>query len=200
MESGWPSDGLPTETDLSAVIDRTVTKIESLNTRACAAKAVRALGWTDVSSLNAMIERGILWHLPRLDNGCDPLSLRHEAVELLKGELRAVAIVHGDVHLRNVLVRDGREPFLIDYALAGPGHPCLDLVRFESALMFHFFRMTESECAVRELLIAAGGDAATVDELYDRFPGMCQSLGNRLAIRAAVGAWRGLSPAAQALP
>ena len=107
-------------------------------------------------------------------------------MELLKGELGAVAIVHGDVHLRNVLVRDGREPFLIDYALAGPGHPCLDLVRFESALMFHFFRMTESECAVREL-IAAGGDAATVDELYDRFPGMCQSLGNRLAIRAAVG-------------
>ena len=78
--------------------------------------------------------------------GRSPLDLRLDAARLV-AEAATIATVHGDMNLRNVLVRDGREPFLIDYAYSGPGHPCFDLVRFESALMFQMFRMTDEDPA-----------------------------------------------------
>ena len=53
--------------------------------------------------------------------------------------LAEIVTVHGDVQLRNILVRDGREPHFIDYANCGPGHPCYDLVRLESAVLFYCF-------------------------------------------------------------
>ena len=42
--------------------------------------------------------------------------------------------MHGDVHLRNILIRGESEVHLVDYAASGPGHPAVDLVRFELAL------------------------------------------------------------------
>ena len=53
--------------------------------------------------------------------------------------------VHGDVQLRNILVRDGREPHFIDYANCGRAIPCYDLVRLESAVLFYCFRMNSDE-------------------------------------------------------
>ncbi len=45
-----------------------------------------------------------------------------------------VAMVHGDAHLRNILLKDGTDPVIVDFAHAGPGHPVFDLVRFELAI------------------------------------------------------------------
>jgi hypothetical protein len=94
-------------------------------------------------------------------------------------------IVHGDVQLRNVLVRDGREPHFIDYANCGPGHPCFDLVRLESAILFYCGRMNgdERELAVVLLDILRGrseGDIARDHPLF------CTSRTNRLAIYGCV--------------
>jgi hypothetical protein len=131
-----------------------------------------------------MLDQGIGWNFPLLPNGRSPLDLRQDAVQIVAGN--AVATIHGDMNLRNVLVRDGREPFLIDYAYSGPGHPCYDLVRFESALMFQMFRMTEDESRVCDLMLALNRDGVTLESLADDFHSLCASVGNRVAIQAAI--------------
>lgn len=96
------------------------------------------------------------------------------------------ATVHGDVHLRNILLRDDREPFFIDYACSGPGHPCFDLVRLESALMYGCFRMTADEQSLQALFrYMLQNDPDEADVARD-FPGLLSSVGNRLAIRATI--------------
>lgn len=49
---------------------------------------------------------------------------------LMKGQ----AVVHGDIHLRNILLRGEADVQLIDFASSAPGHPAIDLVRLELAL------------------------------------------------------------------
>lgn len=186
-ESGGMTTGVPTEQALRELIERTITKIQSLNSRRCADRTVASFAWIDVESFDAMVAGGIAWKLPALPSGRDPLDGRHAAVALV-GKGSDAATIHGDMHLRNVLVRDGREPFLIDYAYSGPGHPCFDLVRFSSAILFTVFRMTDDESRVRELLCAIQEDNATLETIAGTFPALCSSLGNRLAVHASISA------------
>ena len=59
--------------------------------------------------------------------------------------LSAAATLHGDVHLRNILVRAQRDAYLIDYAASGPGHPAVDLARLEVALFVGSLQQVEGE-------------------------------------------------------
>ena len=96
--------------------------------------------------------------------------------------LNRQATVHGDVHLRNILVRDDREPHFIDYAYSGPGHPCFDLVRLACAVLFRCFRPTADECDVARLFhdVLRGGNE---DALIQSNPRLTASVGNRLAVK-----------------
>src|SRR5207302_5509218 len=96
--------------------------------------------------------RGIAWTIPDRDGvERDIFAFRPRARRLVV-TLAKYATVHGDVHLRNILVRDDRDPHFIDYAYSGPGHPCFDLVRLESALLFRGFRLTADERLTARLL------------------------------------------------
>jgi Zn-dependent peptidase ImmA (M78 family) len=66
-----------------------------------------------------------------------------------------VAFVHGDAHLRNILLRNSTGPVLVDFAHAGPGHPLLDFVRLEMGIWTVLLRQAERDLAeklVQELL------------------------------------------------
>ena len=95
---------------------------------------------------------------------------------------------HGDIHLRNILVGDYKEPYLIDASYAGPGHPCFDLVRFECALLFQIFRMTDNEDSVRQLLLAIDRDGSDFTQIKAQFPGICGGVVNRTVILAIINA------------
>jgi hypothetical protein len=183
VETGASDVDQPKEGDLFTLISRTVDKIRTLNERHCTDQSLKSLAWMDVSPLKHLVDRGVSWTLPLASPQFALMTLCDQA-RMLLNELGSAATVHGDLHLRNVLVRDSREPFLIDYAYAGPGHPCYDLVRFETALLFQVFRMTDDEIAIARLLHSVREPNADLESLARRHPELCTSLGNRLAIHA----------------
>ncbi len=75
----------------------------------------------DNETLEVALGRGMLWKIPDIDGGeCDPFALRTMAVETIEPR-RRLAVVPGDVHLRNVLVRDDLDPCFSDYAFRAFG-------------------------------------------------------------------------------
>lgn len=86
------------------------------------------------------------------------------------GRLARAAVVHGDIHLLNVLVRGESEVHIIDFAAVGPGHPAEDLVRFEMALFAGSVRQFEAEEESVAFQRALSIDRAGVDVLVERFP------------------------------
>jgi Ternary complex associated domain 9 len=179
-ELGPPSDLAPREENLGLAMDRAIDRLADLNSRPCQPGTLPSRQWLDVGGLEAMISRGTTWHF----NG-DVLGFRKRASEQVQ-RFATRATVHGDVHLRNVLLRDDREPHFIDYALSGPGHPCFDLVRLESALFFQCFRMTDIEHRVAALARLLAEERVTEADVHNQFPELCSCLGNRLAIRASI--------------
>ena len=126
------------------------------------------------------------WSFSDIDGHArDILAIRHQAVEIIKPRER-LATVHGDIHLRNILIRDEREPCFIDYAYSGPGHPCFDLVRLESAILFRCFRMTADETTIARLMVRILEGCEDEAQLAREFPQFDGSLGNRLAVRACI--------------
>ena len=96
--------------------------------------------------------------------------------------------VHGDIHLRNILVRAGREAHLIDYARSGPGHPALDLVRLELALFLSAFKQTADVETCQQLLRALNDPRVTAANLVERFGTLSQWAINRVCICGMVEA------------
>jgi hypothetical protein len=175
----------PAEEDLSIAIDRAVLKLERLNARRSADSTVPSLAWLTLDAVEAVLARGMAWSIPDCDGqGADVFAYRQRARRMVVS-LGKHATVHGDIHLRNILVRDDRDPHFIDYACSGPGHPCFDLVRLESAILFRCFRLTDEERLTARLLrtLLEGGDEA---QAATAFPSLLASVGNRLAVRAAV--------------
>ena len=143
--------GHEAEDHLTEALDRSVRKLQHLNGRECRDTATRSLAWLDVDMLESAMTNGLLWEFAAIDGrDSDILSIRHRALAIIEPR-RSLAIVHGDIHLRNILIRDEREPCFIDYAYSGPGHPCFDLVRLESAILFRCFRMTGDEAKIARL-------------------------------------------------
>lgn len=177
---------VPNESDLGTTISRAIDKLTRLNSQPCSVHALPSHQWLDCNGLDALLKCGVVWKIPAGKDGTtDALGVRAKATEIVKRLIHR-AIIHGDAHLRNVLVRDDREPYFIDYAYSGPGHPCFDLVRFESALFFQFFRMTDGEYGIRELLLNMLRDDLAEAEIQKRFPDLTSSIGNRLAVKAMV--------------
>ncbi|HET9285845.1 MAG TPA: phosphotransferase [Candidatus Angelobacter sp.] len=95
------------------------------------------------------------------------------------------AICHGDAHTKNILIRR-EQGFLIDYALSGPGHPCVDLVRLElSIYLSRFFQFDEDQKLVslqRDLSV----QQLPVAELVSRHKEVIRSKTNELCLRLCV--------------
>lgn len=176
----------PREADLQVTVERAVAKLSNLNRCTPADLSLPSRQWLSLEGLEAMLARGVKWRLP-IDSGRtrDALAIGQAALAVT-GRFAEKAVVHGDVHLGNLLVRDDREPYFIDYALSGPGHPCFDLVRFESALAFRCMRMTSDEARIAEMTETVAKEDVGADAIFHVFPDLASSAVNRLAIRASV--------------
>lgn len=109
-------------------LETLAAKLAALNLRRPVTDEFPAHGYPDPAYIERVEARGIVWDL-----GDDAITARSKAKEIFDG-LWPQATVHGDLHLKNVLIRGDRDPHLIDYAHSGPGHPAVDLVRLELAL------------------------------------------------------------------
>jgi hypothetical protein len=103
-------------------------------------------------------------------------------------KLAQVAVVHGDIHLRNMLVTEESKIHFIDYASAGPGHPALDLVRLELSLYAGQARQFETEAICTELQEALSIRLASLDVLRTNFSNFFQCHVNEVCARTMVAA------------
>jgi hypothetical protein len=125
----------------------------------------------------------------RFDWGLAPalITARDIAVSRYR-RLEHAAVVHGDVHLRNMLVRGDGEIHLIDYASSGPGHPALDLAQFELALYLGPVRQFESEARCVDFQRAVSISRASLEVLEGEFPTFFQCHVNRTCAQGIVAA------------
>jgi len=181
----WPGDYRgPSEDDLRQLVTRAIRKLQRLNRQAndggCEPRT--HVLFEPYETLHG---KGVTWKVGHSDGSEGSVF---EFIDAARSRIAAMGdrvIVHGDVQLRNILVRDGREPHFIDYANCGPGHPCFDLARLESAILFYCGRMNGDERELGAVLfdILTGRLEA---EIARRHPLFCTSRTNRLAIHAGL--------------
>jgi thiamine kinase-like enzyme len=131
-------------------------------------------------------KKGINWSIKDLHDADINLPKLASIAEAIVQPLQDKAVVHGDVHLRNVLLRDNRDPFLIDYALSGPGHPCYDLARLDAAVMFRCFRAVAPEPRVAAFIAAISIENASYADLEQNYRDLLTSVGNRIAAKTSI--------------
>ena len=181
----WPGPYQgPCEAELRELINRAIQKLKRLNSRpsdgACSRKT-----FIECEPYETVGRTGMIWSIEHSGGGENSVF---NFVHMARSRIDALSekvIVHGDVQLRNILVRDGREPHFIDYANCGPGHPCYDLVHLESAVLFYCFRMNGNEDALAALFvdILNGRDEAAILAAHPIF---CSSRTNRVAIHTCI--------------
>jgi len=115
------------------------------------------------------------------------VKAREQAERKFSG-LASKVTVHRDIHLKNILVRAGREAHLIDYARSGPGHPAVDLVRLELSLLLSAFRQTADIATCEELQKDLNSPLSDAEELVKRHSALCTWAINRVCIRGMVEA------------
>lgn len=141
----WPASYQgPDEDELRELINRAIRKLQRLNATPNDGLCTRKT-FVYCEPYQSVSRVGMHWNIQPHDGAGGSVfdyvpTARHRVDQI--GER---AIVHGDVQLRNILVRDGREPHFIDYANCGPGHPCFDLVRLEAAVLYYCGRMNGNE-------------------------------------------------------
>jgi hypothetical protein len=102
--------------------------------------------------------------------------------------LAHAAVVHGDIHLRNMLVANESRVHFIDYGSAGPGHPAIDLVRLELSLYTGQVRQFEPEAECVDLQRALSVEFAELGLLNQRFSSFFQCRVNEVCARTMVAA------------
>jgi hypothetical protein len=129
------------------------------------------------------------WDAAGLDWGLGEEARTARAKAELKFErLASAGVVHGDVHLRNILVRGDTEAHLIDYAGSGPGHPAVDLARLELALYLGPMRQLDPEAKCIEFQRALSIDLGTAPALAAAFPTLHRSHINAACVQGCVAA------------
>jgi hypothetical protein len=131
----------------------------------------------NLSIYNSYLQDGLTW-IPESMSRSSIDALARWALKTLT-EYNVAAIVHGDGHLRNILLRNGVEPVFVDFANAGSGHPLLDLVRLEVGIWTAALKQADPRVAaalVRELLtkeaiasetvVAFRGDSLAVEMVF----------------------------------
>jgi thiamine kinase-like enzyme len=173
----------PDENNISKAIERTVGKLSSLNGIRQQEKC-DSYGW--MANSVGQIAAKVKWTI-KDDKGevIDVADLaKRSAGHVCRLDGKATS--HGDVHLDNVLVSDDREPYLIDFAITGAGHPCFDLVRLNAAIKYRAMRMLASESRIAEFIRATHVLGRTYAEVEREFSDLLTSAGNRVSARASI--------------
>jgi Phosphotransferase enzyme family len=113
------------------------------------------------------------------------LSARDRAEVQLK-QLEERAVVHGDIHVRNVLLRDDSEAFFIDYASSGPGHPCSDLVRLDLSMFFAGFRPLADDRTIAALQCDISVRGLEQEALKAKYSSLLSFPSNALCLETAL--------------
>lgn len=164
-------------------VDRLVNRVVELNRNAGEEPASK--GWMDAKTLARLAELEVRWRVGSDGAEFDPAEHLQRAKEILDDH-GASRVVHGDLHAANLLMLDDRTPDLIDFALAGRGHPCFDLVRISSAIAYEFFRLLEGEAQLRIFFSRLHLDGASEAELKTEFPGLLCGIGSAVSLHALV--------------
>jgi hypothetical protein len=178
----------PTVTEydnLCRALTNTAIALARVN-RQHSAQTHEALGNPDIalSYVEKLENNGVAFGLP-----IELRSARLKAAARFQ-HLATKAVIHGDFHLGNVLLRGDRSAHLIDFAASGPGHPAVDLVRLEMALFTGCYLPVDTEekyVALQHALSIDGLDFKTLVERFDlaNGPGL-----NRLCLHGCTEARR----------
>ncbi|MGD9736478.1 MAG: phosphotransferase family protein [Solirubrobacterales bacterium] len=172
----------PQLADFCLAVDRLVEKLGQLN-RPAAETESPTTGWMDARTLGVLAGRGVRWQIESEVGDFDPAEHLELAEQILASHSDN-CIVHGDMHGGNLLLRDERTPDLIDFATAGSGHPCFDLVRISSAIAYEFLRLLEGEERQRAFFVRLHIDGADEADLRAEFPDLLAGIGSGVALRA----------------
>jgi hypothetical protein len=176
----------PAASDLKDLITRAATKLSELNRqRPPQLPHVADHCWLETEPFDELRTRGVIYRIDDNDEEVELNSLLVQA-KSTANRLKGKAIVHGDIHLRNILVRHDREPAFIDFANSGPGHPAYDLVRLECSVLFSSFRMLDSEASLANLFFAVLAPNAQMAALEREHPRLLTSQNCLVAIHTAL--------------
>jgi hypothetical protein len=193
LENFWNLELFPQEANAEPIEHRKRNLIAGVTNVAQALATLNQQSPNDFSPMQTMVSLSIA-HLTRLEeNGVrwglqdSVFSSRARAITVA-AKLAQHAIVHGDLHLNNALLRGDREAFLIDYAACGPGHPAIDLARYELALVVSAMRDTsdEAEFVEYQSVLSSGNDTAV--QLIARFPDLHRCAINEVCTHGLVAA------------
>lgn len=173
------------EHDLRTALGWSVAALQKLNATRATAEPTEPF-WRHMH-MAALCSNGIGHHL-RGPGGAalDLQAVIERAVARIR-RLDGHAVVHGDVQLRNVLLRD-RQPVFIDFEFSGPGHPCLDLASLDTAVALEAFRMLDDEDRLAALFTELLVEGAGPERLKERYQGAFACAGNRLSVETSVKA------------
>lgn len=190
LENLWNTQWMRSEPHLQLVhrealgrgLERTARSLRLLNSMPVKHSGFDCLGNPSMDHVAALEAAGFDWGLVP-----DAVAARSVAVARFH-TLECAAVVHGDVHLRNMLVRADGGIHLIDYAASGPGHPALDLARLELSLYLGPVRQFEEESRCVEFQRALSIERLSIDDLQLEFPTFFQCHVNVVCARGMVAA------------
>jgi phosphotransferase family enzyme len=164
------------ETDLAVGIVHASEKLAALNRKSANDQGFEDVAGPFMDPFKDAESGGRTW-------GISPDKLRQrDKAEAIFARLNGRAIVHGDVHLRNILVRGYREAYIIDYARSGPGHPAADLVRLELSLFMNAFRPFWQDFGAISFQEKINDPSTTAESLMREFPDVSKWKINRVCI------------------
>ena len=182
-ENGRPGIPEPEVTELFQGVDRLVEKVVELNR--VAEDEPTSRGWMDAETLGRLANFDVRWQVGEAGEEFDPAARLDRAKEILNTH-QGRRVVHGDLHAGNALMPDTRTPDLIDFAMAGSGHPCFDLVRISSAIGYGFLRQVGGEAQFCAFFKRLHIDGVSESELKAEFPGISSSVGPMVALHVLV--------------
>jgi hypothetical protein len=154
----------------------------TLNIRKCPASDHLSYANPDVTHITRLESRSVRWEFD------ESAFLARDRAIIRFNRLINMAIVHGDIQLRNILVRGERDAHLIDYAGSGPGHPAIDLVRLELMLFLKCFKQKQHEEKCSEFQKALTLRKTSVEDLKREFSVLLASSLNLVCMRGCVAA------------
>ncbi len=169
--------------DLYLAVERAADRLVELNSKRSGRASPDEEFWLHWP-VRDLASRGIEFTV--VNNAWQSISLWElvqEAVRCVQPNL-SLAITHGDIHGRNILLLD-RLPAFIDFARSGPGHPFADLIRLDAAVRTSAMRMLLSKQSMHDLFHSVYVEGADANSILRENPLVAASPLAKLAIRTA---------------
>lgn len=174
----------PGEDDIVVAVESAIQKIGRLNSIVPGEKNGYPVNWL-AWGVKELRNKGVLWVFESEGKSSDLGSGIDNWIRQV-GKLEGVATVHGDIHLRNILISGDRIPMFIDFSYSGPGHPGYDLARLTVAIVCRAFRMLHEEIFVAGMFRSILLDGASFEDLSEKYSQLLACSANRVAIRSLV--------------